>query len=763
VVTDLDTIRACLAQIRPAALEYDEWLAVGMACKDGGLPFSEWDMWSSGDPRYKVREMPAKWASFKGSTTHAVGVGTLVKLCRDQGGTVENSAPARDHGSELSWGAAIGPRLQTRTDLQVVRQEWLQDQPLPPEPAGVWDGRADLAAYLRTLFSSDERVGIVTESWESDPDTAGAKRWLPKKGVWDRTAGELLEELACAKDLGEVVGDWNSLAGAWVRFNPLDGKGCSDENVTSFRFALVESDDVSVERQYAIYRQLELPVAALVHSGGKSLHAIVKIDAGDFKEYQKRVDFLYDVCKKNGLVIDRKNRNPSRLSRLPGAVRNERKQWLVATNQGRASWAEWADWIAAQNDDLPDVETLSTFLGNLPPLAEPILDGVLRRGHKMLLAGPSKAGKSFLLLQLAIAIAEGRSWLGWSCRPGRVLYVNLELDRASALHRLSDVYATLGIEPTHACDIDLWNLRGKALPMTDLAPRLIRRALKRKYAAVIIDPIYKVITGDENAAHEMATFCNQFDRVCCELGAAVIYCHHHSKGDQGQKRAHDRASGSGVFSRDPDALLDLIELVVDEPRRKQVVNRWECDAMAASFDTARDGWRDACPQDDAIVAERLAAWAQANGLGDAMRAVRPAVRAAAESASGWRIEGILREFPTFHPRRIWFRYPCHIQDTGLLDDALAEGEEPPRKTRQQANAARQLDQTSDTWEAFEKARAELGDNPVTVAELAAWMHDSKTGEIGISVQAARTRIDSAGFTRKNGVVFEKTTAEEASE
>ena len=96
--------------------------------------------------------------------------------------------------------------------------------------------------------------------------------------------------------------------------------------------------------------------------------------------------------------------------------------------------------------------------------------------------------------------------------------------------------------------------------MDQLAPSLIRRALKTRPIAVVIDPIYKVITGDENSADQMAAFCNQFDRVATELGCAVVYCHHHSKGSQGSKRSMDRVSGSGVFARDPDALLDMIEL-----------------------------------------------------------------------------------------------------------------------------------------------------------------------------------------------------------
>ena len=113
-----------------------------------------------------------------------------------------------------------------------------------------------------------------------------------------------------------MIGDWNKSCGAWIRFNALDGKGCRDENVTSLKFALVESDSMAVERQLAIYKELELPMAVLVHSGGKSLHALCRVDAKDMKEFRERVDYLYSVCKKNGLEIDRQNRNASRLSRM---------------------------------------------------------------------------------------------------------------------------------------------------------------------------------------------------------------------------------------------------------------------------------------------------------------------------------------------------------------------------------------------------------------------------------------------------------------
>lgn len=732
-MTDLEIIAQCLPQINPAALEYDEWLAVGMAVKQTGGSVEMWDSWSQRDSgRYHQNECRKKWDGFRGSA-NPVGVGSIVKLCRDQGGDVSfGNDSAAGQGRALDWDFVLPD-----DDLKIVRQEWLQESQIPPVPEN-WSGLADFQTYISTLFSADEFVGIVADAYSADG------RWMPKKGEFNRSAGELLEEVAKAPDLGAIIGDWPRECGAWIRFNPLDGKGVADSNVTAYRYALVESDEISIERQFTIYHELELPIAAMVHSGGKSLHAIVKIDAPDFREYQKRVDFLYEVCKKNGLVIDRKNRNPSRLSRLPGATRDGIPQRLIETNTGKASWAEWADWIAAINDDLPEVESLSEFIDNPPPLSDCLIEGVLRKGHKMLVSGPSKAGKSFLLLELCVAIAEGREWLGWQCAQGRVLYVNLELDRASCYHRVKDVYRAIGIPPRNAGNLDMWHLRGKAMGMDNLAPRLIRRAVKRKYSAVVIDPIYKVITGDENAADQMAKFCNQFDRVASELGCAVIYCHHHSKGDQGQKRAQDRASGSGVFARDPDALIDMIELEIDDKRREQILNRWSCDAISRAMDQRSPGWRERISQDDALVAEKLAPLAvETLGQSEALR-ISSESETRAEQATGWRIGGILREFPAFKPRNVFFCYPVHPVDRwDLLADARADGELPQRKSQKEVNAENLEIKNAETRmiveELFEKNDiVEIGD----VAK-----------ELGLCEDSIRRRLKDAGILYKKGFVM----------
>ena len=722
-----------LEYIDPSTCSYQEWINVGMALKHEGYTVSDWDMWSMKDVnRYHSGECAKKWATFQGSSA-PVTAGTIIQMAKENGYHYENVS------AELDWDSEIG----SKDELVIVDKNWIERSEIHiPEK---WNPAEQIITYLETLFEPDENVGYVTESWEHDG------KFLPSKGCYDRTAGQLIKELyQCNGDIGSVFGDYNSEVGAWIRFNPLDGKGVKNENVTEFRYALVESDTMDISAQKAIITELELPVAALVYSGKKSLHAIVKIDASTYEEYKKRVDYLYNVCNKNGLKLDIQNRNPSRLSRMPGIMRNGKKQYLLDTNIGKENWNEWREWIESVNDDLPDPESMADVWDNLPSLAPPLIDGVLRQGHKMLIAGPSKAGKSYALIELCCAIAEGKKWLEWNCTQGRVMYVNLELDRASCLHRFKDVYTALGITPNNLSNIDIWNLRGRSVPMDKLAPKLIRRASKKNYIAIIIDPIYKVITGDENSADQMAHFCNQFDKVCTELGCAVIYCHHHSKGAQGGKRSMDRASGSGVFARDPDALIDLVELELNDDILKQEKNKAVCKVC--------EGWLYKydklyhASQDDLCSETQMLALCREYLENDAYECVIEdvgKVRKTVESRSAWRIEGTLREFPKFAPVNLWFKYPVHnIDNIGVLKDIAVDDGMPTWKknfSKKKTDAERKNERKNSLETAFEACGI---DDKVTVKAMAEYM--------GVTEKTVRNRLkEHGGFWIDEGQVGKK--------
>lgn len=628
----MENILEALKYINVSLLSYQEWVNVGMALKAEGYDCSVWGDWSRNDKRYKAGECERKWRSFNGPSKPITGA-TIVQMAKDNG-----YIPHSFSGDGcLEWNDVI------EYDGDGVTYE-IQKTLTPTE---------QLITYLETLFEPNEKVGYVTNDvWQ---DSEG--KWMPSKGVYDRTSAELISSLRKhPDDLGATVGDWKEECGAWIRFNPVDG-GVKNENVTRFTYALVESDDMPISEQDAIYRKLELPIATLTHSAGKSLHAIVRVDAENYEEYRKRVDFLYDFLEKNGLKVDKQNRNPSRLSRMPGVTRNGQIQTLITTNIGRKSWVDWLDFVEGANDELPSLTNLADELKSPPKLPEELIEGVLRCGHKMLISGSSKAGKSFLLMELAVALSEGAAWLGFKCKKSKVLYVNLEIDPASCINRFSEIYKALKIPPKNSKDISIWNLRGHAVPLDKLVPKLLRRINNLHYDAVIIDPIYKVITGDENNASEMGAFCNQFDKICNETGCATIYCHHHSKGAQGYKKAMDRASGSGVFARDPDAQLDMIQLEADS------------DFINSYADNTSD--------------------------------------------TAWRLECSLREFANFKPKNFWFRYPIHVLDNkGSLEKLYSEGD--PKNNLKKSSKRSQT--SDDRKEEFDRAFDVCSEDGITAKQ-----------------------------------------------
>ncbi|GAB6634956.1 AAA family ATPase [Streptococcus uberis] len=737
-----------LDYINPATVDYQTWVQVGMALKQEGYTAMDWDLWSQSDSRYKKGECFAKWDSFQGNGLGTVTGATITQLAKDNGWTSDYRTS--DEAHELGWDDTID------RDYKIVDNNWIEAKEIK-EPAN-WSPVQELITYIDTLFESTDKVGYVTETYPIETDS-GEIIYKPTKGAYDRTAGQLIQELQkSGNDIGAVFGDFKEEAGAWIRFNPLDGQGVKNDNVTDFRYALVESDNMELGKQYALYKELELPIATLVHSGKKSLHAIVKVDARDYQEYRKRVDYIYQICKKNGLTIDTQNRNPSRLSRMPGVTRNGHKQFLIDTNIGKTNYEEWYQWIEDLNDDLPDPETLADEWDNMPDLAPELIKGMLRQGHKMLIAGPSKAGKSFALIELSIAIAEGVKWMDWECEQGKVLYVNLELDRPSALHRFKDVYTAMGLSPNNLANIDIWNLRGKTVPMDKLAPKLIRRSLKKNYQAVIIDPIYKVLTGDENSAEQMAHFTNQFDKVATELGCSVIYCHHHSKGSQGGKKSMDRSSGSGVFARDPDAIIDLVELELTE----EIVKQRSEKAAAKIYQTAiqvmnQDYYKQEITLDDLESRYQMQQHfdkAIPNIIDRQPYLIQvKKVTRAIEISSGWRIEGTLREFPKVKPTNVWFSYPVHhVDDSGVLADISLDDAAPTwKKNLEKANQGKK-ESAKDKQDKVINAIQVLDDGiePVTIDSLVEYF---SSNEKPISEKTIRRWIKNTGkFTVEKGQI-----------
>lgn len=587
----IDALRA----IDPARLTYQEWIDVGMALKSEGLPCSIWDDWSRNDSRYTATGCEKKWETFNGAGTTA---GTIFHLAYEQG--------YKPEGKVYSFDDYLPEEVEGYEDY-IVSNAPKKDKPYQMA-----------IKYLETLFQPDDLVSYVHSAvYKEERD-----KWIPANRGTIRKRDDIIADLKKYKDLDSAFGSINEEAGAWIRANPTAGP--NDKDVTRFDYVLVESDDLDIEEQKKLMVSLRLPIVAMIESGGKSIHAIVKIQAESLEEYKHRVDFLFDFLSQHNFVVDKANKNPARLSRLPGAMRGGKCQTLLATNIGCSSWLDWKDYVNGITDDLPKIENLWDMFEAPDETPDEVIASVLYEGGKLMITGDSKSGKTCLSQNLAVCIASGHPWLGkYQCKQGKVLYINLEIRKEMLKRRFKALFKELGIKTIKAnvSNICPWNLRGKALPLENLADKVIRRARNEgPFVAIVLDPVYKVQQGDENSAEAISKFCNAMDKIAEETGAAVIYDHHHPKGDAGQKKAIDRGAGSGVFARDADALIDISNLD---------------------------------PGNDA-----------SDLVGELMQ----------NGEKPMELSFVLRDFKDQPSQKIWFKYPLHyIDSANLLEGCFVEG------------------------------------------------------------------------------------------
>lgn len=196
--------------------------------------------------------------------------------------------------------------------------------------------------YLDALFQPREKIPIFTMC---------------------KSSGQLLYEREVT--LPEEV-PVSGPDGVWFLINPVDGRfhpnprqggrlsRRSEESVTTFRFALLESDEAPADEWLKLLVQLPLPIESICESGGRSIHALLRVNAKSKGEWDS-------IIKPSKPLFTRLGADPGalravQLSRLPQAFRGDRQQRLLYLNPSasptpilevpdRPMWQDWVDWI----------------------------------------------------------------------------------------------------------------------------------------------------------------------------------------------------------------------------------------------------------------------------------------------------------------------------------------------------------------------------------------------------------------------------------
>ena len=204
---------------------------------------------------------------------------------------------------------------------------------------------------------------------------------------------------------------------------------------------------------------------------------------------------------------------------------------------------------------------------NVPELPPAIIEGLWRPCGKLILVGPPKAGKSMEAIHLALCIATGREWLGRKCHMCNVLYVNVEISEAEFANRVDCARKHMGLA-SYECEgrfkmVTLTGRRdaeGERYKMPQLVNELVLSHEGYPFDVCVIDPIYKLETGDENTADGTNDFLAEMDRLNIATGCATMYVHHTGKGGAGNRSVWETGRGSSNFANDAYAVVSFEEL-----------------------------------------------------------------------------------------------------------------------------------------------------------------------------------------------------------
>lgn len=239
-------------------------------------------------------------------------------------------------------------------------------------------------------------------------------RVLQLEALFDRSA-----QLVCCIDsqYGNLIPmDLETLeydSGNYTHFK-INAGGSKAEDIKDYKYTLVECDeiaDMSLQRGYL--ESINLPIASLTWSGNKSLHAVVKVNAPDMKEYKRRVQLIHEVCDGVGFKID-KTKDCCRFTRLAGSINNKtgNTQKLIALNIGAIDWNDWEmnqvpKMTKTENViNTADIKMKSVKSGfSSGFLTHDYNDSGMKGGVLTLLTGKRNQGKTTFSRQLIIAAA----------------------------------------------------------------------------------------------------------------------------------------------------------------------------------------------------------------------------------------------------------------------------------------------------------------------------------------------------------------------
>jgi len=173
------------------------------------------------------------------------------------------------------------------------------------------------------------------------------------------------------------------------------------------------------------------------------------------------------------------------------------------------------------------------------PTTPMCIKGVLQDQGLVGLYGPSGSGKSFLALDVAVALVEGRSWFGYRVKGKQVVYVALE-GESGIRNRVAAMEKSVGLP----MPLGLHFLLGQPFNLTvagdvSLLANAIRAEISQGGAVVFLDTLNRAAPGvDENASSDMGLILAGAKELQRLIDGLIVLIHHTGKDTSKGLRGH---------------------------------------------------------------------------------------------------------------------------------------------------------------------------------------------------------------------------------
>lgn len=443
------------------------------------------------------------------------------------------------------------------------------------------DSVESLELFLKSIYTENDRLNVVTRHFcEADgkakPQGAGKTLLRDEWVAWIREKGIP-----------------QSAAGCWFRFNPCAEKGSgkddavTDADIVSHRFVLLESDLLDMDTQASVLMRLDIPIVAITSSGDKSLHALIVLAAKNEAEHKAIGTALLDALFRIG--FDRGNKNPSRLSRLPGAMRSIKtlgdgwQRLLYLNPSAKPMTNEGVEALTLRltrprHASKPMRKLISTAVMRYSGLSKnggvagvktgfetfDSVNGGLRAGLYYIIAAQTNIGKSSWTLNvISNALARGEGVALFSLEMSQDDVVDMLVSNRASIHR--DVWNTglltendqtkMMVHLPQLAESRLWIFDDPDMSIVDIRQKAEDLANQESVKLIVVDYMQFVapLPGSRESREQQVSIISRGLKAMAKTtGVPVIGIS--SLNDDGKLR---ESRGSGY---DADAVMELSEL-----------------------------------------------------------------------------------------------------------------------------------------------------------------------------------------------------------